>query len=71
MPATSAQVISFYRHYARRCETSARNAPNRMMRAHLSKMVHVWREFAAEHEQMLREGRNLNVHSNQRLKGWM
>lgn len=36
MPATSAQVISFYRHHARRWETSARNALNGKMRAEMS-----------------------------------
>ena len=63
--------MSFYRHYASRCEAAARNAPNGKMRAELSKMVHVWREFAVEHEQMLREGRELNVCRNHALKGWM
>lgn len=69
--ATSAGIVSFYRHYARRCEAAARNAPNDKMRAELSKMVHVWREFAAEHEQMAREGRDLGLRCNHPLKGWM
>lgn len=70
-PASSLNVISFYRHQAGRCETAARNAPNEKMRAELSRMVHIWREFAAEHERMLREGRDLNVRLNQSVKGWM
>jgi hypothetical protein len=70
-PATSERVVSFYRRYASQCATAALNAPNHKMRAELSKMVHVWREFAAEHEQMLREGRDLNLCHNHRLKGWM
>lgn len=68
---TSTRTVSFYRHYASRCEVAARNAPNERMRAELSKMVYVWREFAAEHEQALREGRDINVCYNPSLKGWM
>lgn len=70
-PAASVGIVSFYRHYASRCKGAARHAPNEKMRAELSKMVHVWREFAAEHEQMLLEGRDLDVRRNQFLKGWM
>lgn len=70
-PTASSGIVSFYRHYASQCEIAARNAPNEKMRAELSKMVPVWREFAAEHERMMREGRELNVHRNHPLKGWM
>jgi hypothetical protein len=70
-PVTSVRIVSFYHHYASRCEMAARNAPNEKMRAELSKMVHVWREFATEHEQMVRKGRDPKVRRHPSLKGWM
>ena len=69
--ATSRNILSFYRHHAQRCETAARNARNEKMRAELSKMAHVWREFAAEHERTLGEGDEFNARLDQSLKGWM
>lgn len=70
-PASSVNVISFYRHHAYRCETAARNATNGEKRAQLSKMVHVWREFAAEHERIVGEGSDFNVRLYRSVKGWM
>lgn len=70
-PAGSVNVISFYRHHAYRCETAARKAANDDKRAQLSKMVHVWREFAAEHERTVREGSDFNVRLYRTVKGWM
>jgi hypothetical protein len=70
-PATSLNVISFYRHHVCRYETAARHAPNEKLRAQLSKMVHVWREFAAEHERMVSKGSDFNVRLYRSLKGWM
>ena len=67
----SLKIISFYRQHARRCEASARNAPNEKMRAELSKMADVWRELATDHERMAREGSDLNIHIDPNLKGWM
>jgi len=70
-PVAPTGIVSFYRHCARRCETAARNAPNQKTRAELSRMISVWHELAAEHEQLLREGRNLDFRDNHSLKGWM
>ena len=70
-PAISAEFVSFYRHCVRQCESAAQNAQNEQMRSELSRMVDVWREFAAEHERMLRQGKNFDVRRNHALKGWM
>lgn len=69
-PDRSARIISFYRDYATRCEIAARNAPNQKMRAELAKMVPVWRDFAALHEEMVRTHRDF-IGGRCTLKGWM
>jgi len=49
-------LLSYYRAFAWKCQIAAQNAPTKKERDELQKFVVVWREFAAQHEQMITVG---------------
>ena len=72
-PRSAPNLFSYYRQFAVKCQTAARNAPTEKQRVALQEMVRVWREFAAEHELMVqRAGTDRpRILRNRAIPGWV
>ena len=71
--ADEGEVLSYYRRYERDCETAAKNAHNEKQRLALQKMLPAWKDFAEQHERMIRESiKDCAAAVRHRpIKGWM
>jgi hypothetical protein len=68
-----AQVLSYYRRYARDCDIAAKSAPNEKQRLALQKMLPAWNDFAELHERTIHESTKdcASAVRHPPIKGWM
>jgi len=70
--AEQAEVLSYYRRYARDCDIAAKNASNEKQRLALQKMLPAWKNFAEQHEGRIRESKDgAKAAPHRPVKGWM
>lgn len=70
-PGDTPKLLSYYRHYAWTCNIAAQKSPTKKQRDELRKMVRVWREFAAQHEKMIRAGAGQIDARNRHIPDWI
>jgi hypothetical protein len=71
--SADADILSYYRRYARDCEMAAKNARNEKQRSALRNMLPAWNDFAEKHERMIRDSVKQCARAVRHgsIKGWM